>query len=55
MSMCLNIEYDEDGNDIWKDVKFTAPPEGFKAPPSKEVDKKVQAILARIRTQSNSS
>ena len=51
MSVCFKTEYDEDGNDIWANVKFSAPPEGFKEPPSKELDKKVQLILAKVKAQ----
>ena len=49
MSMCFKTEYDSNGNDIWKDVTFTAPPSGYKPPPDPEMDKKVQAILKKIK------
>ena len=53
MSICFKTEY-SNGEDIWKDVKFHAPPGGYKEKPSKELDKKVQDILKRINYRKDS-
>ena len=54
MSMCFKTEYDSNGNDIWKGVTFTAPPGGNKPPATPEIDKKVQAILKKIKYSKDS-
>ena len=55
MSMCFKTEYDENGKSIWENVKFNAPPDGFKEKPSLELDKRVQVILAKIYSTTKGS